>query len=308
MYIQKANNSYLKPKLTILLLLFIFLAYNPLSANGTVYLNINAEDGTVGGDLPNPPFCQAACGETYAVGKYASIGGAPQGTKYFQWTTLDSQHSAYNLVNNPSTLPTTSIIGKTFYLAYYFNYTRINGLDIWYETSDSADKGIEITGTGVRWIASPGYWGSLGNNQDHHYTIWMGNPTYHLNSQFEGNPYWTVIPPNQNGYSLANPPQLQYERWYSAVMAVKMATDNTGFVALYIDGVKILEWTGLITAATTSATINYITMGGTIAQPAYDAPAHIRKYDAMLLTDSWQDIINGGYFKKPSSPFLHPIQ
>ena len=36
-------------------------------------------------------------------------------------------------------------------------------------------------------------------------------------------------------------------------------------------------------------------MGGTIAQTAYDAPAHYRKFDAFMLTDNWQDIIDGGY-------------
>lgn len=38
-------------------------------------------------------------------------------------------------------------------------------------------------------------------------------------------------------------------------------------------------------------------MNGTIAQPAYDAPAHSRRFDALLLTDNWQNIINLGYLK-----------
>ncbi|MBI5913502.1 hypothetical protein HY839_03645 [Candidatus Azambacteria bacterium] len=259
------------------------------------YFYFDAESGTAGESLTNPPFCQTDCGESYQTGTVESAGGAPQGTNYFQWHIANLQHSVYNIVHNPSTFPFNPPLGSTMYLAYYFNYSRVNGVDVWHEVDDSADKGIELTGSGIRWITSPGHWGSLANNQDHHYTIWMGNPTYHLNPQFEGNPYWTVVPPNQSGYSIAAPPQLEYERWYSAVMAVKLATDNTGSVTLYLDGVKILEWNNIITAANTAPTIEHITMGGTIAQPAYDTPEHYRKYDALMLTDNWQDIVNGGY-------------
>ena len=40
---------------------------------------------------------------------------------------------------------------------------------------------------------------------------------------------------------------------------------------------------------------------GTIAQPAYDAPSHYRQYDAFIVTDNWQDIIDGGYLSDPES-------
>ena len=85
-------------------------------------------------------------------------------------------------------------------------------------------------------------------------------------------------------------------------MAVKMATDNTGSFTVYIDGVKLYEYNNIKTVATTSATITDIKMGGSIAQGAYDAPAHYRKFDALILTDNWQDIVNGGYLKTRPSP------
>ncbi len=281
---------------TMVLLLFAVSG----TSYATIYFYFDAENGTVGTNLTNPPFCQTECSGSGAKGTIQSSGGAPQGIKYFQWQTVNNQTEHYTEIYGPS-FPITNIMGKTFYLAYYFNYTRINGLDIWHEgiSVQSADKGVEIDGSGVRWIASPGQWEYMMPNQDHHYTVWMGNPTYHLNSQLE---VIDALPMNQSGYSASNTMQLEYERWYSAVMAVKMATDNTGMIQLYIDGVKILEYNNIKTAAYTSSTINGIFMGGTIAQPYYDAPAHLRKFDALMLTDNWQDIVNGGYLRDPEIP------
>ena len=51
------------------------------------------------------------------------------------------------------------------------------------------------------------------------------------------------------------------------------------------------------TLGTTYYLPTQITMGGTIAQPAYNAPAHYRQFDALLLTDNWQNIIDLGYLK-----------
>lgn len=44
----------LKVKSIIIMLLFLFAIYTP--ANATIYLNIDAEDGTVGNTVPNPPL------------------------------------------------------------------------------------------------------------------------------------------------------------------------------------------------------------------------------------------------------------
>src|SRR4030067_1348498 len=277
-----------KVKSIIITLLFLFALYTP--ANATVYLNLNAEEGTVGNIVPNPPFCQTECSGSGAKGTYQSSGGTLQGSKYYQWQTVANQPTAYTEVSN--SLGITNIIGKTFYVAYFFRFDRINGLDIWHETGDSADKGIEIVGSGLRWLVSRGQWGNLISNQDHRYTVWLGNPTYHLNPQLEvGDIYF----PNQSGYSASNTIQLQYEQWYAGVMAIKMASDNTGSASVYIDGVKIAEYMNIRTVASSSATITHLTMNGTIAQNALDAPAHLRKFDAIILTDNWQDIVDGGY-------------
>ena len=287
-----------------LLFLFVFVAYTP--ARATMYFYFDAEDGTVGNSVPNPPICTEQCG-TYGVQPtYQSSGGAPQGSKYFQWQTYDNQPSNYTEVHNTQGLPIANIIGKTYYLAYFFNFTRINGLDIWHETGQSGDKGVELVGSDLRWAVGGGHWPSHADNQDHRYTIMVGNATYHLNPQFEVQDGYVQ---NQSGYNGNNPLQFQYEHWYSIVMAVKMATDNTGSFTVYIDGVKLYEYNNIKTVATTSATITDIKMGGSIAQGAYDAPAHYRKFDALILTDNWQDIVNGGYLKtRPSPAYQNPPQ
>ncbi len=246
--------------------------------------------------LPNPPFWEGweRIKNAERCGRVTS-GSAPQGKNYFEWEVTDEDHhSRYTEVkgkaNTGMEFPLSVALGKTYYLAYYFNFTRINDLDIWHEKGDSADKGVELTGSGVRWCVSRGHWGSLADNQEHRYTLWLGNPTYHLRPG-------GIYLPNQSGYSASKPIQLECERWYSCVMAIKMATDKTGSAEVWIDGAKVYEYKNIRTCANAEPTIGKITLGGTIAQPAYDAPAHQRKFDALLLTDNWKNILDVGYFK-----------
>ena len=279
----------------------------------TIYFQFDAENlACDGSELPIPPFWTS----TVAYRGHISCDPSPQGTRHIEFTTKDNQSTAYTEINKTQdgqAISINNIIGKTYYLAYYFNFTRINGNDIWKESTVSGDKGIEFDGNGIRWILGRGqyskcngsYSPGFARNKDHHYTVWVGNPTYHLNPDLEG------FATNLNGYSCANPLQLKYDQWHSAVMALKVANDNTGSVSVYIDGVKVMEYNNIRTAANSNPSITRITMGGTIAQPANDAPAHHRKFDAMLLTDNWQDIIDGGYLEyvappKPPTVFGNP--
>lgn len=290
----------IKVKSIIIMFLFLFVAYTP--AHATIYLNLNAEEGTVGTTVPNPPFCQTECTGSGAKATYQSNGGTPQGSKYYQWQTVGNQNDHYTAIGVNNSIPITNIIGKTYYLAYFFRFDRINGLDIWHEFSDqSYDKLTDIMGSGVRWTFKVGQHESscYAQNQDHRFTVGIGNSGYN----FSGLECVDQLIQNSNGYSASNPIQLTYEAWHSVVVALKMAADNTGSVTLYIDGTKILEYNNIRTVANSSSTFTDIRMGGTLAQPAYDAPAHYRKFDAILITDNWQDIVNGGYLgKRPMSP------
>lgn len=297
-----------KPKPMTLTFFFLLLMSICKFAYATVYFSFDAESQTVGSVLTNPPFCMHPCGAgSGALGTIQSLGGTPQGSKYFQWTITANQDSHYNVINQPPGLPTsTNTLGKTYYMAYYFNFTRIGGLDIWHEgtSTQSADKGVELrgpgnSGQGLRWVTSMGQWDSLMRNQDHKFTMWLGNPSAHLNPSLEIN---DAIPPNQNGFTASNTPQLDYDRWHSVVFGIKIATDNTGSISLWINGVLVLQHNNVRTIQTSPVAIDNIEIGGTIAQPGYDAPAHTRKFDALLLTDNWQDIVNGGYLGSATSP------
>jgi hypothetical protein len=284
---------YLRAKFIIVM--FLLSLFTCSTSNATVYFYWDAETHPCdGSELPNPPFWT----QEVSHRGHVTCGETKQGNKYFEWTTgYWTNH--YTEIHNTQGLPVTCGLEVTYYLAYFFNFTRINNQDIWHESGQSGDKGIEITGSGIRWEVARGHWESMSNNQDHHYTVWVGNPTYHLNPSIE---IVDTLVQNRSGFSASNPIQLEYDRWYAAVMAIKMATGNTGSIALYIDGVKVLEYDNIKTAANSSPILTDIKMGGTIAQPAYDAPPHYRKFDALMLTDDWQDIVYGGYLARPVAP------
>ena len=273
----------------ILISIIIFIFVNVASATQFFYWDAEGHPCD-GSELPNPPFWT----QEVSHRGHVACGTTPQGSKYIEWETAEGWIDHYTEIHNTQGLPVTCSLGTTYYLAYFKRFDRIGGVDIWHEGSGirSSDKGVEITGSGIRWQVSRGQWTTYAANQDHRYTIYMGNASYHLNPELEHN---DVYYQNQNGYSNTNPIQLEYETWYGIVMAIKMASNHTGSVAVYVDGVKILEYNNIQTAANGSPTITDIKIGGTLAAAAYDAPPHYRRFDAIMLTDDWQDIIDGGY-------------
>lgn len=290
-------------KNTLILIIQILLLSISSACYATVYFKYDAEsDPCDGSELPNPPFWTNRVEQRGHI----SCGPSPQGNRYFEFTTIDNQGAAYTEIHTTQGLPITNVIGKTFYLGFFFNFTRIDGKDIWHEDTSSADKGLEIVGSGIRWVLARGMWGGLMQNQDHRYTIFGGNPSYHLNRYLEKN---DIYQPNSSGFNKDNTMQLTYDNWHSAVMVVKIAADNTGSYTAYVNGIKTHEYNNIRTAANNNPTITDIIMGGTIAQGLLDAPKHYRKFDALILTDNWQDIIDGNYLKAaPKAPLLYPPQ
>ena len=284
----------------------------------TQYLYYDAEDGTVGNEVPllvesGPKFCQTQCSGLGDKATVQSSGGAAQGSKYFQWQTVQSQNNHYTEISNVGVFPVSLNLGTTYYMAYYMRFDRINEQDIWHEggATQSSDKGVEISGSGLRWGTGRGQWDKcedsyspgMGANDDHHFTIMVGNPTYHLD------PSILPMPTNLSGYGCGNTRQYTYETWYSVVLGVKMATDNTGSVSMWVDGEKVLEFLNTPTVGNSTPTLSSINIGGTIAQGAYDSPPHYRKFDALMLTDNWQDIVDAGYLggQQLTSPEIESI-
>jgi|MTBAKSStandDraft_2_1061841.scaffolds.fasta_scaffold01518_23 hypothetical protein len=279
------------------------------SAQATIFFKFDAENEPVGSILPlragsYANFCQTECGTPaeYEKGTVQDAGGAPQGSKYFQWRTINLQHDALNEIQSDTMpdsngWPITLEKNKSYYLAYYMRFDRMSGLDIWHEGTDvqSGDKGVELYGPDVRLLTSRGQWDHMSANQDHHFTVWGGI--------MRGDNPDLVWGQNSSGYNPTNPIQLTYETWHPVIMEFKLSCNNQGHLAVYINGVKTEEYLNVNTLAPNcSPVVSMIHMGGTFAQPAYDSPAHFRKFDALILTDNWQDIVDGGYLAEASSP------
>lgn len=271
----------------------IIAVYN--DAQATKYIYQDAEALTCGTNIPSNVFSPY---DSKAIG-HVVCGGAPQGNKYFEWTTINGTHSMGNSTY-ASPNPTPNLLGKTIYLGVFVNFTRINQVDVWVGDSnnDTGDKGTELIGNGIRWDIGQGYgtWGGT-KAQLHKWTAWQSNPTYHLNPSIE---YYDAIPNNQSNYGMNNSVQLDYDSWHAIVHKISLSNTNTGSVTLWIDGVKISEYNNIKTAANSNPNIEYIGLGGTMCQPRYNCPPHHRRYDAILLTDSWQDIVDGGYIYTPT--------
>ena len=289
--------------LVLIFLLFSLVVCIP--SHATVYFSFDAESSAVGSTLP-----QATNGvyfEFSTAGSPGTVRNSPlvakQGSKYFGWNIAANQHDAQSDVRDRSRMPFNVVLGNTYYLAYFFNYTEINGIEV-YRTNineqECFDKGVELLGSGLRWNAATGSRWQEMRLSPHEWSIFLGNSTYHLNPQLEQYDYFLN---NRNNYNLNNWPKIQAGRWHSVVMAIKMAQDNTGSVKLYLNGVLIAEYINIKTVATgATPTIDHITMNGTVCQPNYNTSAHVKNYDAMILTDNLQDILNGGYLSGGSIP------
>jgi hypothetical protein len=291
-------------KKIVALIFFIFVSGYILSspALANVYFQWDSEDQPCGAKVSNPPMWPYN-GSAYSP--ETVCGDAPDGEKYFQWHVNANQHDAFNLLSGQQ-LPLSLVPGRTYYLAFKFNFTRINGQDVWCNEPNSKvgecqDKLIELTGTGVRWVLSMGERGM--KTPVNKFSTFIGNARpYHLNPHLEE---WGSMYQNQNGHSRFNSLLLDYDRWHSAVFAVKMANDRTGSVEYYIDGVKIVEHQNIRTMAYPHGSITNIAMNGTISQPRYNVNEHYRKFDSLLLTDDWQSIIDGGYLNSPEGSPVH---
>lgn len=284
-------------------------------SHATVYFSYNAESEAVGVTLPyskasGPSFDQEGVDEGHPRGTVRSSPlTAKQGSKYFGWTILANEHDAYMEVRDRSRLPHNVVLGNTYYLAYFVNISQTGGGEP-YHTNPNVqcfDKGEEMRGNGLRWTVTKGnvtYQQSLNTSE---YAIWSYNPDQGCNPELE---WYDHYLPNTNGYSLNKWPKGVAGQWYGIVLAVKMAKTKTGSVQLYVNGTKTMDYQNIvtITPGTTTPTLDRIVMHGTLCQPDYNTPAHSKNYDAMILTDNWQDILVGGYLSasggetKPDKP------
>lgn len=208
------------------------------------YFSFDAESHKDGEALPQPPFFPQPWKEASANhpkrGKVVADPTAPQGKNVLRWDVTQARTTELYHEVKFDRLPEAK--PKDYFYAFFVRYDRIDGKDIWHTGKDesSADKGFEIKGDGIRWIVSFGSWGH--SNAKQRFTTWVGNPTYHVNRKLE---VYDAYYPNQNGYSQEKPVPLEYEKWHAFVFKMRWATDDTGAIALWVNGIKSLEYTGI---------------------------------------------------------------
>jgi hypothetical protein len=224
------------------------------------------EDQTVGNGPSNPPIYSSGEGDvTYTI---RSSPAPPDGTKCLE------AHVANGVIGcstewKPGTISSASPYyftnGQEYFFAWYQRMDRVGGTAIWHTGAgvQSGDKGVEVYGVahGVRWLVSSGHWSSFGAMTAGKWTIWCGQPTYHLNQHGHANhlavcpdyetPGEDTFPPNQNGYSYSNIMELDCERWYSFVFAIKFETwdggtrDVNGRIRVWVNGTLLYDYDNL---------------------------------------------------------------
>jgi hypothetical protein len=263
------------------------------------YFYFDAESLASGAPLPQPPFFPNPWKEPNAAhpkrGKVVADPTAPQGKQIFRWEV--AQPNTKELLHEIHFARQPEAKAKDYYYAFYVRFDRKDGRDIWRGgDGDSFDKAFEIIGDGIRWVVNFG-------NHDmrmpaHRFSCHLSNATYHLNRELQNNDgfYQNHDDFSQPHSSQHNSVPLEYEKWHAVVFKLKWATDNTGEVVLWVNGKKVLAYQGIQTAKP-PGTFERLQLWGTIAQPGYDAPPHLRSVDALLFTDQWQRIVDLGYLK-----------
>ena len=248
----------------------------------------NGWDSTGSGDYPNSRMFYRCDTPVPNSGR----------TKYFRIDAVAGQHDSWNQ-HYGNTITLTA--GSTYYYGTFFRFDRIGGVDIWHDTNepDSFDKLVEFRGS-LRWLVLVGWPNSNYQGVDHKFVFDLGvSPTFCSNCGV-GNEKWANVAP----YGKSNPFLADYGKWYAVVMAITPSSGGdatNGKVELFINGIMTTSLAPQKTQNANSIFIESFQHSGTAAQPAYDAPAHYRKYDQFMFTNSLADIQNAGLMREPEA-------
>ncbi|HJX18592.1 MAG TPA: heparin lyase I family protein [Acidiferrobacterales bacterium] len=95
--------------------------------------------------------------------------------------------------------------------------------------------------------------------------------------------------------STANPVFMENGRWHSVVIRADITSASNGTIEMWINGTKVIEFHNIRTQRN-GVQFTTTIIGGTHNQPSYAADVDSSKYyDNYLVTDNWQDVIDGGY-------------
>lgn len=217
------------------------------------------------------------------------------------------QHDAYN-EKTVTSIPLTP--GVTYYLGLFVRFDRINSVGIWDDTpaelaadEASSDKLFEANGnTRILIMSGIPDWtdqcraGSVCENK-----LTFG--IYLSVSTCTGCMY-DQVEANVSPYDRDNVPLFETEKWLAVVQGFTPSTGGSnedGRLEMWVNGIKTSDYPNVKTQDTASPAVDVFRHNGTIAQPQYDAPAHIRKYDYFIFADDLQDIIDAGLMEDPEA-------
>lgn len=286
------------------LLIALALLLLAAPARATVLWSSNAEAGTCGNSVAQSVWDATECGDypnnlmTYRCDTPVSGTGH---SNYYRVDFQTGDHDAWNIQDADQGVSTINLtVGQTYYSGLFFRIDRIGGTDVWHDTGatpDSYDKFWETRGN-VRILGAIGYpdWVETGVNGHFTAGIYFGEP-YCSGCIYE------QVEPNVSPYDRNNPLMLHYETWYALVVAVTPSNGSTqnGRIQMWINGVKTHDYSNIKTQDSSSPYVNMFDHSPTVAQPAYDAPAHYRKFDSFTFADSLSDMTTAGLMEDPEA-------
>lgn len=163
----------------------------------TTILTANFEDQTIGNNPTNPPVYHGYAdveGKRWSYARGSETGTPAQGSKFLEYEIAASQTDAGSQIKSATIYESNPYLftnGNTYYFCWYQRFNRVGGTDIWNTTSNyvqSGDKGVEVFSTtrGIRWIVSQGMWDGYQALGAGKWTVWLGNPSFHLNDGGDG--------------------------------------------------------------------------------------------------------------------------
>jgi len=283
--------------------LLALLAALSFNAQATVIYLANFESETCNGTLTDA--VSAVDGKLWDIYFENAINPLPTvrctggptggGSKFVEWNNGASQHD--NLIEVLQLGTTSMSAGQTWYMAAFVRIDKDTATDV-YQTTNSFDKLLEFRGTGLRWGIGAGY--ANGNYPNYQagkfiWDVWCAASAVTDCETSGGGPDHKV--PNASPYNANWPYYADYGRWYAVVIGITMQSTATGRIEMWVNGTKTHDITQ--TTMNAGATITSMMAMGTISQPGYNAPAHTRKVDRWILTDTWTDV-STTYMSDPS--------
>lgn len=274
---------------------FVVFLCIPINANATVFLNNKFESASCGTVISDGMNFEGVMWDSWLSSPLGTIRCAttsPSGGNYIEW---DLQANCGSNGCGGTELyfssPHTLVFGTTYYLASFVRFQRVSSQDIWTDTGSSPyhfNKLFEFQGSGFRWGVGSGWDGWYSNGTDHKFTFDIWYATSVLGEHGPDHIIADVSP-----YNAGNPLLSDYEMWHGVVLGVTASNSNSGRIQLWVDGVKVTDQPHY--TALSGANIDEVIMNGTIAQPSYSHPRHFNQFDSILVTNNWQDVIDGNY-------------